>query len=372
MATFASKAAHRAIDLTVPDVFRQRRMMEANLDAGIEVEVEGRNLPDMIGKFWGCHKDGSLRGESMEYTLNAPIPQAQINEAMNVLDQAFINFGSKINDSYRTSVHVHINAQHMKIRDVYTFICLYMTLEELLIDLCGRQRAGNLFCLRSSDAEFLTQTLKNSLRTGHYANLSSDQLRYCAINVAALGKYGSIEFRAYRGTTDKEAISLWAHLLCELRNSTIKFKNPQDLCEQFSKIGPKAFLSTVFPDTIAKIFYRAKDFEERLYQGVRNAQDIAYSIKSWEPFANVEAPAVTKYGLAPVADEAALNWREAAQGLIAENGFGFGAPIRAGVVRVPQPMEFRFVDNPDDDDDDNELVDFDEDFRDDDDNDGEV
>lgn len=40
---------------------------------GIEIEVEGVNLPAVANNVWTTTHDGSLRGESAEYVLKKPL-----------------------------------------------------------------------------------------------------------------------------------------------------------------------------------------------------------------------------------------------------------------------------------------------------------
>ena len=56
-------------------------------EIGIEVEVEGRGLPNAVTG-WNVVPDGSLRGESAEYVLRQPVPRDKYEDTLNNLRDA--------------------------------------------------------------------------------------------------------------------------------------------------------------------------------------------------------------------------------------------------------------------------------------------
>lgn len=254
----------------------------AEREVGIEIECEGHNLDIPLRYFWEKHQDGSLRGESIEYVLKKPIPRGSTLKALEYLSKNLEDNQSRVDISYRTSVHVHLNSQHMKIRDIINQICLYICFEELLLEFCGNARVGNLFCLRVSDAENFLQSVRRFIRSGALRCITNDDLRYCAINVAALGKYGSLEFRSLRGTTDPQLIQQWISMLLDIRDAAQLYDNPQRICEEMSHLGPVDFICKVFSAENAAILLQQDGISERMFNSVRLAQDIAYCIPSWD------------------------------------------------------------------------------------------
>src|SRR3546814_10984266 len=73
-------------------------------------------------------------------------------------------------------------------------------------------------------------------------SLHSDNLRYASMNVKALGDYGSLEFRAMRGTRDMDLIYSWAENLLHLREFAKQFDNPAEIADTFSMRGPSNFM----------------------------------------------------------------------------------------------------------------------------------
>lgn len=65
---------------TVMQWFGIREDFAAKGDVGIEIEVEGKNLPKHFEKYWRVEADGSLRGEdNAEYVLEKPSPLSKPN-----------------------------------------------------------------------------------------------------------------------------------------------------------------------------------------------------------------------------------------------------------------------------------------------------
>lgn len=252
-------------------------------EVGIEIECEGHNLPeaDLVHPWWITHADGSLRaqdgGQALEYVFRRPVKRDKVGEALEHLQKQFEAKASKLADSYRTSVHVHLNAQDLTVKQVYTWICMYIILEDMLTEFCGSRRMGNLFCLRASDAEYMTQELVRAAKDDYYATLNQDQLRYASCNVKALFDHNSLEFRSMRGTSDTKLIEMWTNLLLDVKDASLKLDNPAALVQALSAKTPGGFLQEFFPERMIGFIKGFKDWEKRMLEGVRLIQDIAYS-----------------------------------------------------------------------------------------------
>ena len=124
------------------------RVRNTEGDVGIEVEVEGNNLPH-IDEYWNVTHDGSLRGEALEYVFKRPLELSKAKEALDYLGHHLSKKNVSVLDSGRCGVHVHINCQKLSIVELYNFFTLNFILEDLLTAFCGESRVGNLFCLRA-------------------------------------------------------------------------------------------------------------------------------------------------------------------------------------------------------------------------------
>ena len=155
--------------------------------------------------------------------------------------EIFKEYKSKLMPSDRCGVHVHINMQQMTKKQVLNFAILYYILEDVLINYCGNDREGNLFCLRAKDAEFIIKMLQvfaqriNS--AGHFGRLIYPEYKYSALNFSALPKFGSLEFRSLKTPANVTKIEEWIKILLCVKDASLTFDNPPDICEVFSSKG---------------------------------------------------------------------------------------------------------------------------------------
>jgi hypothetical protein len=228
---------------------------------GLEVEVEGNKFPkhaypnqnavdpEKIPSVWKSVKDGSLRGaDSQEYVLKSPLSFDEVPEAVNSLWKMFNDYGSVLDDSNRTSVHVHVNVQTWHMNRLTTFVAMYYILEEILTEWCGDHRVGNLFCLRAKDAPAIVRHFRNFVRTDGGSSFEQNVHHYAGLNTHALNKYGSLEFRALRGVQEPGPIIEWVSIIRRLYELSAEYDDPRTMVEMFSSEGPFAFFDTLLGD----------------------------------------------------------------------------------------------------------------------------
>ncbi len=254
---------------------------EVKGDVGIEIEVEGANLPQGTG-LWIRERDGSLRGEeAAEYVLHHPINIGDVKKELNHLKEAFVKKNSRYDNSPRAGVHVHINVNDLDFKEVITMICMYIILEELFIKFCDKTREGNLFCLSSYDAEHLVMKLVEACETDNIRTLDNDHLRYSSLNIRSLFKYGSIEFRSLESTKDFDKVELWCQMLYKLKASAKEFGNPEELMRSFSMHDYMAMLDTIMGPYAHHLTRGILDPRKIIRKGVLRAQDIAFC-RNWK------------------------------------------------------------------------------------------
>lgn len=251
---------------------------------GVEIELEGYNIISKeaaITNWWTQHSDGSLRqlqpgSQAIEYVFNQPLPKDETEAAISALMSHLTSNHVEVFDSYRTSIHVHLNFSMEKFRTIYNFMVLSLILDELLTSQNGHHRIGNNFCLRAKDALGQVQSLIQSINTGNeFFNLAGND-RYSSINFVSLTKFGSIEFRSLECTTHKGRIMHWINTLAHIKKVSKTFDNPTEVISVFSKLGPKAFLQSVLGPFAMK-YTQVPGYESMLHNGMRIAQDVAYS-----------------------------------------------------------------------------------------------
>ena len=247
-------------------------------EVGIEIEVEGNNLYREKMDYWKTIADGSLRGEeSIEYVLSSPVKRKEILKVLKYIKNIWKETRCNIDEnSPRTSVHIHINVQELSFSNIINYFCLYSIFEEALVKFCGALREGNLFCLRLKDADDLIDNLVEIVKTQQWKRLSTDKIRYASLNMAAIPKYGSMEFRAMRGTSDISLIQTWIYILLRLKDQALNFNKASDIISLLSQNGEEQFLYTVLGKYVDLIYYPG--IQQSIREGVRRIQEVAYTL----------------------------------------------------------------------------------------------
>lgn len=262
----------------------QREAMSRPDAFGVEVEVEGKNLagiPMSVGQYWGVHDDNSLRklkpnDQAVEYVCRRPFDMVEVREAVVALFEFLNRPDVKVYNSYRTSVHVHLNFGLETFRTIYNFMVLSLILDELFVSQSGQHRIGNNFCLRAKDALGQVRMVVDSIQSDNsFFQLGGQTDRYSSINFTSLTKFGSIEFRSLECTTHEGRLMHWIGTLDYLKQHAKTYTNPIEIIQQFSSRGPKEFLKQALGPFSHK-YIGVPGMEDMLMDGVRIAQDLAY------------------------------------------------------------------------------------------------
>ena len=278
---------------------------------GIEIEVEGEGLGGAVPG-WEGKPDGSLGPNGIEYVSSGPKAKEGIERHLEKLAAAFKKSKVTLSCSDSCSVHVHMNVGHLSVQKVLNILTLYYTLEDYITEFAGEDRAGNLFCLRASDAELPIWETIRGFRDKTFPRYHDNELRYSALNLTSLRRFGTLEFRAREGIKSSPLeVYPWFKVLDELKEAALKYDDPRQIVESFSVMGPDQFVSSVFsPETLKNL----GDFdEETLFEGARRAQWIAYEI---DPDTLVKPKNSSGW------DEAEVDVAEFVQNELANNRFG--------------------------------------------------
>lgn len=243
---------------------------------GVEVEMEGGSLPNSNFGNWKVVGDNSLQG-GLEYVMIKPNKFDSAQKDIHNLYSEFKRHVSVLNPSIRSGVHVHYNVQDWDVRKLFTFICTYLCLENIVIkNYAGAGRFGNLFCIPASRAEAFTESVVRFLKTGDRTYLQDEGIRYSALNLNSIFKYGSLEFRSLATPKDPHPILRWMQIIRNISAYANGFSNPQDVINNFSAVLSKEFLEGLFVEPVE--VFDMQDF----WEGVDQAQQIAFCVKSWD------------------------------------------------------------------------------------------
>lgn len=230
-------------------------------DFGIEVEMECLKPVDwelMIEAErhgWRAEEDGSLKVNGVEFVMEEP--KDYDATALSVMDLKDFLKRNKIRyfSSIRSGVHIHMNVQELTLRQFWMFLSIYYPLETVLLKSCGPNRENNLFCLRMRDAEGLCGFLESAASSSDLYYIRTDLLRYSALNLQSLFKYGSVEFRALSTPEDLEHILYWVRVLGAIKEYALTQHTPTASLLQVSGYGGKEFLNKVLGEELASPLY---------------------------------------------------------------------------------------------------------------------
>lgn len=249
---------------------------------GIEIEVEGKNLVNLHDdRHWRSEPDGSLR-KGIEYVMKSPSKLAYIAQKLRYLQKKLEDNSAELDFSFRTSVHVHVNVQEFTHVQILNMIYTYLLIEAPLMDFCGESRKGNRFCLRVEDAEGMVDILARLFKNGpeDIRNIPHDKMRYAALNVEALTKYGSLEFRALQGNLNVAKITTWCKILNKIREFAMNNTSPSEVFNRYTELEAEGFLKAVLGEftEIVSSEHTLKDIQRNFSLTI----DLPFSFFEWE------------------------------------------------------------------------------------------
>jgi hypothetical protein len=259
---------------------------------GVEFEFEGvvdKKLPKhTFADFWVYHEETSLKNEGAEYVFSTPLFGTDASNALKWLVEYAI--ASKWLASARCGIHVHVDVRDLEVPQLAGMSIIYAIMEPFLYKWVGDSRENSHFCIplyKADDALHRTCNLikcahNDSVYGGTRAFSQADAyLRYCGYNLQALAKFGTVEFRHLRTTTNLQRIEDWINMLLSVKASAYKLPESDGsvitLIEDMDVISA---LRYIFPINLADQLYSSVGtVEEARYLfhdiGLNSARDIA-------------------------------------------------------------------------------------------------
>lgn len=245
MATISEIFGHKPVfklpplpnEFIIPD----EPKMVAKRHVGIEVEVEKVYKETSPTSFWNTKPDNSLRDGGIEY-VSKPVDGQYIPAALLELSKVLPR---KADFSLRTSIHVHLNVCDWDSSQVLQYILVYLAVEPLLYKFVGRSRDKNNFCVPL----YLTDLPKGLNRFAELLAVKRYE-RYSGLNLDALRKFGTLEFRHMHGTHDLTGkVVNWINLILSIVNYVEKNKlenTLQRICDLNTNSHYVIFVGEVF------------------------------------------------------------------------------------------------------------------------------
>lgn len=197
-----------------------------NFPGRVGIELEAENGASTyhywrLAPLWTLKEDGSLRNTGVEFVSPA-LYTSDLADAIAILYAGIQKYGSALEYTERTSVHVHLECLDMSIPQLQNLILLYLVSESSLFQFASPgRRDTNIFCTPLSRTNFyglhsfFAAKTDRELQDGMHEVYHSIQ-KYSALNFLHLMDYGTLEFRHLRGTGDPALMASWVKILTKL------------------------------------------------------------------------------------------------------------------------------------------------------------
>lgn len=253
----------------------------------LNVDQEGHQVYKTPLNLWDAKTDGSLRHFGIEYVFKEPLGYSNTKVAL------FDDFAAKtegvpfLKDQASTSVHVHINFGTETPIVMANFITLWFMFENVLLDFSGPTRRTNTFARGARIAEQqihnITQMFKLfEIGASRPMKFNQVHVKYAALNIGVLEKFGSLEARCFRGTTDPIEIFTWVSIL----ESMVEFAKlpgltPKGILSSWVSKGTE-FMSDVFGKYSSDL--KCEGHVEMIERNEVYTLDLVSSVSNWETF----------------------------------------------------------------------------------------
>lgn len=247
-------------------------------NTGLEFEAENVRNPlpidvDEAG-FWEQKADGSLRGAGMEYVLREPLFGNDLIKATRWLcDWASTE---RLEANYRTGLHVHIDCRNMDTAQLVTMVVLYALYEPIIYDWVGDDREGSIFCMPFYKAEGVLKEIVDAVNSKDNIRLQAERIdRYAGLNLNALSRFGTVEWRHMKTTFNFERVRKWINICQSFKKyARANPLKPVDLVDELSKSGTDKMFAGIVGSELAAEMWRWDSNHKVWRTGMAVAQEI--------------------------------------------------------------------------------------------------
>ena len=219
---------------------------------GIEIALEDWKCnvggwDERIAAYWVEHEEGSLRN-GREFVLSPPRKASSIIDALD----NFFGLGARWNPSERASVHVHVDMTNgYTVQQFRTLFVLTYMLEGAIYRVADENRKWASYSCPLSDmrqhrmASILAAPTAAEFKKGLVGAYHEE--KYYGFNCVSLTKHGTIEFRYFPCTTDKDTIISWINLCYDLYYTARDIVSIDALYKTVRDMGVVRFLKQHMP-----------------------------------------------------------------------------------------------------------------------------
>lgn len=221
---------------------------------GVEIEVErtrNSHLPSTseAGAAWTVKTDGSLV-DGREYVLSSPMAGDALAHAITTFFRT-----ARLEARSTSSTHIHLDMSEdsttLSVLQV-VFALVYM-LEPVLwhVGDPSRKWCGFTHAINTLPSDVLGQLYAENftVNSENFADQTRCISRYYGLNMNALYKYGSLEFRYFPTATSAEQLSNWINLVQSFKKAGLEIDNMRALAAMMeSSHGYEQLITNQFAD----------------------------------------------------------------------------------------------------------------------------
>lgn len=241
---------------------------------GIELEVddpqdnEGIIHPTCISPTWKQVHDGSL-SNGYEYVLNAPLAGKQLTNAIYQL----FDHGTRTTRTFTGSTHIHVNViDGMRMNQLKNLVLLCYYFEDMLYGVGDYTRKWCGYANPMASIPVATMKDIFALNDLYNFNYALDRAgRYYGLNLKAMDKFGSVEFRYFPTATSAEELLSWLKLTQLFKKAALESGTPAKLVDVLStEEGVASFMAKYFSDYKDSWHYAGSfgDIQKRVYKSM--------------------------------------------------------------------------------------------------------
>lgn len=273
-----------------PDLrtYKESNLTYSKRCIGLEVELERcdpfLNEVIALGGLWSITRDDSLRYNGAEFKFSAPLMGVDLVTAVNELAAA-IKKAQDISPLYcdaheRTSLHAHVDIRDFTWEQIQTIVGVFAVVERVLYRYVGKNRHLSVYSVPIyKSMESVRSVLAPSDNIHMVRHILQSQQKYAGLNLQAINKYGSLEFRMHGGTTSADDMLRWVNILQRLvsfsaESGVVTIKTlPEYIVQKTSLLS---FAEEVFGVYAPKLL-RYKNVESDLREGMLTLEAVLHS-----------------------------------------------------------------------------------------------
>lgn len=260
-----------------------KRLLLPDTKLGLEFEFEdvlvGGEMPEELQPYWAMHAEPSLKRHGMEFVFAQPMFGKDAMDALECVLAAAVKY--KWACTKRTGFHVHMDVRNLEHPQLVGFNLIYAIIEPVLFNWIGDRREHSIFCIpwykAWSEVQHIGRLLsllnKQSDQTKAHAG---DCARYAGLNLQALAKYGSVEFRHMKTTLDINRLMAWINMILSIKQAALIMPTSDGaILEMAERDGGRRFVGRVFGDLAPLLDYPNMD-DDVLNVGLPVAQELIH------------------------------------------------------------------------------------------------